>query len=107
MLQILQQFKAKEIDRKKYKILQSGCNYLCWLLCESKRGVQFRIWAINLIKEYMKKGFVLDDERLKELDGGKEFEIFAQVRNKSKENLKLECVDSFEISLGKKLNYND
>ena len=37
---------------------------------KSKRGVQFRIWATNLIKEYMKKGFVLDDERLKELGGG-------------------------------------
>lgn len=37
---------------------------------KSKRGVQFRIWATNLIKEYMKKGFVLDDDRLKELGGG-------------------------------------
>ena len=37
---------------------------------KSKRGVQFRIWASSIIKEYMKKGFALDDERLKELDGG-------------------------------------
>lgn len=37
---------------------------------KSKRGVQFRIWATNLIKEYMKKGFVLDDNRLKELGCG-------------------------------------
>ena len=37
---------------------------------KSKRGVQFRIWATNLIKEYLKKGFVLDDKRLKELGGG-------------------------------------
>lgn len=37
---------------------------------KSQRGVQFRIWASNIIKEYMKKGFVLDDNRLKELGGG-------------------------------------
>ena len=34
---------------------------------KSLRGTQFRIWATNILKEYMKKGFALDDERLKEL----------------------------------------
>lgn len=37
---------------------------------KSQRGVQFRIWAANILKEYIKKGFVMDDERLKELGGG-------------------------------------
>ena len=32
---------------------------------KSKRGTQFRIWATNILKEYMKKGFAMDDERLK------------------------------------------
>ena len=36
----------------------------------SKRGTQFRIWATNILKEYMKKGFALDDECLKNLGGG-------------------------------------
>ena len=31
----------------------------------SQRGVQFRIWASAVLKEYMKKGFALDDNRLK------------------------------------------
>ena len=31
----------------------------------SQRATQFRIWATNILKEYIKKGFVLDDERLK------------------------------------------
>ena len=49
---------------------------------KSKRGVQFRIWATNLIKEYMKKGFVLDDERLKELGGGGYFkELIERIRD--------------------------
>lgn len=34
---------------------------------KSQRGTQFRIWATNILKEYMKKGFVMDDERLKNL----------------------------------------
>ncbi len=37
---------------------------------KSKSGTQFRIWATNLLKEYMRKGFALDDERLKNLGGG-------------------------------------
>ncbi|NLK45571.1 MAG: virulence RhuM family protein [Treponema sp.] len=37
---------------------------------KSQRGVQFRIWATNILKEYIKKGFALDDERLKGNAGG-------------------------------------
>ena len=40
---------------------------------KSQRGVQFRIWASGVIKEYMKKGFAIDDQRLKELGGGNYF----------------------------------
>ena len=32
----------------------------------SRRATQFRIWATGILKEYMRKGFVLDDERLKQ-----------------------------------------
>ena len=32
----------------------------------SRRATQFRIWATSILKEYMIKGFVLDDERLKQ-----------------------------------------
>ena len=37
---------------------------------KSQRGVQFRIWATNVLKEYMIKGFAMDDERLKGNAGG-------------------------------------
>ena len=37
---------------------------------KSQRGVQFRIWATNILKEYIKKGFAMDDDRLKELGCG-------------------------------------
>lgn len=49
---------------------------------KSLRGTQFRIWATNILKEYMKKGFVLDDERLKNLGGGNYFdELLARIRD--------------------------
>ena len=38
----------------------------------SQRGVQFRIWASGILKEYMKKGFAMDDKRLKQLGGGEQ-----------------------------------
>lgn len=37
---------------------------------KSQRGVQFRIWATERLKEYMIKGFTMDDERLKGNGGG-------------------------------------
>lgn len=37
---------------------------------KSQRGVRFRVWATNILKEYIKKGFAMDDERLKKLGGG-------------------------------------
>ena len=49
---------------------------------KSLRGTQFRIWATNILKEYMKKGFALDDDRLKRLGGGNYFdELLERIRD--------------------------
>lgn len=49
---------------------------------KSQRGVQFRIWAANILKEYIKKGFAMDDNRLKELGGGGYFkELLERIRD--------------------------
>ena len=49
---------------------------------KSHRGTQFRIWAMGILKEYMKKGFALDDDRLKRLGGGNYFdELLARIRD--------------------------
>ena len=49
---------------------------------KSQRGTQFRIWASGVLKEYMKKGFALDDDRLKRLGGGNYFEeLLARIRD--------------------------
>ncbi len=34
---------------------------------KSKQGTQFRIWATGILKEYIQKGFAMDDERLKNM----------------------------------------
>lgn len=49
---------------------------------KSKRGTQFRIWATNILKEYLRKGFAMDDERLKNLGGGGYFkELLERIRD--------------------------
>ena len=49
---------------------------------KSQRGTQFRIWASSVLKEYLKKGFALDDNRLKELGGGGYFkELLERIRD--------------------------
>ena len=49
---------------------------------KSKRGTQFRIWATSILKEYMRKGFALDDVRLKNLGGVGYFkELLERIRD--------------------------
>ena len=49
----------------------------------SKRGIQFRQWANRNLKEYMIKGFVIDDDRLKKPDGRPDYfdELLARIRD--------------------------
>jgi hypothetical protein len=50
---------------------------------KSKRGTQFRIWANKNLREYMIKGFVMDDERLKNPDGRPDYfdEMLERIRD--------------------------
>lgn len=49
----------------------------------SPRGVQFRCWASTVLAEYLRKGFVMDDERLKNPDGRPDYfdEMLARIRD--------------------------
>ena len=48
----------------------------------SIRGIQFRNYASNVLKEYLIKGFAMDDERLKNLGGGNYFkELLDRIRD--------------------------
>jgi hypothetical protein len=49
----------------------------------SPRGVQFRRWATTVLSEYLRKGFVMDDERLKNPDGRPDYfdEMLERIRD--------------------------
>jgi hypothetical protein len=48
----------------------------------SHRGIQFRIWATQRLREYLIKGFTMDDERLKQAGSGNYFdELLARIRD--------------------------
>ena len=48
----------------------------------SYRGVQFRIWATKVLKEYIVKGFAMNDDLLKRAEGGNYFdELLARIRD--------------------------
>ena len=49
---------------------------------KSLRGTQFRIWATNVLREYITKGFVMNDDLLKQAGGGNYFdELLARIRD--------------------------
>ncbi len=49
---------------------------------KSHRGTQFRIWATQRLREYIVKGFAMNDELLKEAGGGNYFdELLARIRD--------------------------
>lgn len=59
-------------DGKKYQVYYYNLDVIISVgyRVKSVRGTQFRIWATGILKEYMKKGFAMDDERLKGNGGG-------------------------------------
>jgi len=71
----------------------------------SRRATQFRIWATNILKEFIKKGFVMDDDRLKQAENvfGEDYfkELLERVRSirASERRIYLQITDIFaEIS---------
>lgn len=71
-------------DGKQYKVDHYTLDMILAIgfRVRSKRGTQFRIWANQNLKEYMIKGFVMDDERLKNPDGRPDYfdELLERIR---------------------------
>lgn len=71
-------------DGKQYEVMFYSLEMILAIgfRVRSKRGVQFRIWANQNLKEYMIKGFVMDDERLKNPDGRPDYfdELLERIR---------------------------
>jgi len=71
-------------DGKQYEVMFYSLEMILAIgfRVRSKRGTQFRIWANQNLKEYMIKGFVVDDERLKNPDGRPDYfdELLERIR---------------------------
>jgi hypothetical protein len=71
-------------DGKKYEVTFYSLEMILAIgfRVRSKRGTQFRIWANRNLKEYMVKGFIMDDERMKNPDGRPDYfdELLDRIR---------------------------
>lgn len=68
---------------------------------KSQRGTQFRIWATKRLNEYIRKGFTIDDERMKH-GGGRYFkELLQRVRDirSSERNLYQQVTDIYATAI--------
>ena len=81
---VVAKFATTASDEKTYQVDHYNLDVIISVgyRVKSHRGTQFRIWAMGILKEYMKKGFALDDDRLKRLGGGNYFdELLARIRD--------------------------
>jgi len=81
---VVKEYLTTASDGKKYKVIFYSLDMILAIgfRVRSKRGTQFRIWANRNLKEYMIKGFVMDDERLKNPDGRPDYfdELLERIR---------------------------
>jgi len=72
---------AREVERQiEYYNLEAI--FAVGFRVRSDRGIQFRTWATAHLKEYLNKGFVMDDERLKNPDSSVYFDqLLARIRD--------------------------
>ena len=68
---VIRNFRITAADGKSYETMHYSLDVIISVgyRVKSPRGTQFRIWATQRLREYLVKGFVLDDERLKNPPG--------------------------------------
>ncbi|MFN8394575.1 MAG: virulence RhuM family protein [Bacteroidia bacterium] len=81
---VIKEYLTTAADGKQYKVTFYSLSMILAIgfRVRSKRGTQFRIWANRNLKEYITKGFVMDDERLKNPDGRPDYfdELLERIR---------------------------
>ena len=81
---VIRKFRITASDGKQYDTLHYNLDVIISVgyRVKSHRGTQFRIWATQRLREYLIKGFALDDQRLKQAGGGNYFdELLARIRD--------------------------
>ncbi len=80
---VIANFATTATDGKKYSVVYYNLDMIISVgyRVHSYRGVQFRIWATKVLKEYIVKGFAMNDDLLKRAGGGNYFdELLARVK---------------------------
>jgi len=81
---VIKNYLTTAADGKKYEVTFYSLEMILAIgfRVRSKRGTQFRIWANRNLKEYMVKGFIMDDERMKNPDGRPDYfdELLERIR---------------------------
>ncbi len=69
---VVRKFRTTAADGKNYEVNHYNLDVIISVgyRVKSLRGTQFRQWATKRLNEYIRKGFTMDDERLKNLGGG-------------------------------------
>lgn len=81
---VIRNFRITAADGKTYDTAHYNLDVIISVgyRVKSHRGTQFRIWATQRLREYIIKGFALDDQRLKQAGGGNYFEeLLARIRD--------------------------
>ena len=81
---VVKDFLTTANDGKKYSVLHYNLDAIIAVgyRINSKKATEFRIWATKVLKEYMTKGFTLNDERLKNNGSNPYFEeLLARIRD--------------------------
>lgn len=81
---VIANFATTATDGKKYSVAYYNLDMIISVgyRVHSYRGVQFRIWATKVLKEYIVKGFAMNDDLLKRVGGGNYFdELLARIRD--------------------------
>jgi len=81
---VIRKFRITAEDGKRYDTQHYNLDVIISVgyRVKSLRGTQFRIWATQRLREYIVKGFAMDDVRLKAPDGGDYFdELLARIRD--------------------------
>ena len=101
---VVRKFRTTAADGKNYQVMHYNLDMIIAIgyRVRTPVGTQFRQWATTRLKEYMVKGFTLDDERLKGNAGGSYWkELLARIRDirSSEKMLYRQVLDLYATSL--------
>ncbi|MDO9512103.1 MAG: RhuM family protein [Bacteroidales bacterium] len=102
------QIEGKREVRRKVKLYNLDAIISVGYKVNSKRGIQFRIWATNVLKDYLVKGFSLNEKRLvqenkqlkelqKSIKGGSKNSFFSKFSERYQEPVTISCENDIQM----------